>query len=131
AAVLGQRIVVAIVLADAVTERPIGAGNAELLDPAVLVGWHRLAGHLPADPVVFLRHHHGASAAERAERRRHATKAAADDGDICRVFFQLRPLSWWKVPRVSPSIGSQASSTWSPLELSSIRSQSICVARRA
>src|SRR5690606_4596303 len=51
AARFGQGIMVAIVLADAVAQLAIGAGDTELFDLRMLVGWHGLAGELAAQPV--------------------------------------------------------------------------------
>src|SRR5690606_27007769 len=49
-----QGVMVAVILADAIAQLAIGAGDAELLDPAMLVGRYGLAGELPAQPVIFL-----------------------------------------------------------------------------
>src|SRR5690606_4031088 len=77
-----QRIMIAIVLADAVTQLAVAAGDAELLNPRMLVGRHGLAGQLATQPVEFLAHDDGAARAQCAQGCSNATKAAANDEDV-------------------------------------------------
>ena len=60
----------AVVRADAVAQRAVGRGDAEPLDPGVLVGRHGLAGELAADPVGRLGQHDRAPGPPRPARRR-------------------------------------------------------------
>ena len=73
-----QRIVVSVELADAGTQRAVGARNTALLHPAVLVRRHGLAGELAPDPVELLAHHHAAPAAQDTQRRGDTAQAATD-----------------------------------------------------
>ena len=82
---LGQRIVAPVVVADAVAQRPVAGGDAELLDPGCSSGGHGLAGELPAEPVVLLGQDDRAAGPQRGQRRGDAAEPAADDEDVCRI----------------------------------------------
>jgi hypothetical protein len=58
----------------------------------VLVGRHRLARELPADPVSRLAHDDVEPAAGRRDRRGDAAEPAADDEDVGAALDQSPPL---------------------------------------
>ena len=89
---VGERGVLAVVGADAVAQRAVARGAAVRLDPGVLVGRHRLAGELPADPVGRLAQHDVEPAAGRGDRRRDPAEAAAGDQDVRAPLDQSRAL---------------------------------------
>ena len=78
----GQRVVVAVVVADAVAVGAVAPRAAERLDPGVLVGRDGLRGELAADPVGLLGHHHAQAVAQRGQRGGAAAGAAADDRHV-------------------------------------------------
>src|SRR5690606_10455767 len=121
------------ILADAVAQLAIGAGDAELLDPGMLIGRHGLARELAAEPVEFLGENDGAAGAQGAESRGDATEAATDDEKISGKFFGHLVFLVLEegAPRVSPSSGSQWRRSCSTGASCSTRRTSISVAARA
>jgi len=77
-----ERVVVAVVLADALAEGAPGSGAAEHFDPGMFVRRHRLRGELAADPAGLLGHDHAQAGAAGGQRGGATARAAAHDGDI-------------------------------------------------
>jgi hypothetical protein len=75
----GQREVLPVVGTDAVAQPPVVRGDAEALDPRVLVRRHRLGRELSAEPAPGLGEDDVGAALCRGERGGHAAQAAADD----------------------------------------------------
>src|SRR5690606_28974224 len=123
---------VAVVLADAVAQLAIAAGDAELLHPGMLVGRHGLARQLTAEPIEFLAHDDGAARAQCAQGCSNATKAAANDEDVCvKLSGHVFRTGWEETgPRVSPSRIGQSSRICSTGAFSSTRRTSMAVAPR-
>jgi len=86
-----QRVVAAVVVADALGEAAVGVGAAGGLDPRVLVRRDGLGGELPADPIGFLGHDHFFAQPQHGERRSHAAQSPANDQHIGLSLFHRQP----------------------------------------
>ena len=87
---LRERIVAAIVVADAIAEFAVALRAAAFLDPRVLVRRHGLRRELPADPIVLFGEDHLQAVAGGGERAGDAAQAAPDDRDLRMKFPWLR-----------------------------------------
>src|SRR5690606_15042659 len=77
-----ERVVPAVIAPDALAKLAIGAGAAELLDPAMFVRGNALRGELAADPVGFLREDDTQPGATRREGGGDSPEASAADDKI-------------------------------------------------
>jgi hypothetical protein len=74
---------VAIILPDAVAQGPVRTGSAELFNPTMLIGRHRLACQLAANPIVFLGHDDLFAGPGGGQSRGNPSQSATDNDDIC------------------------------------------------
>ena len=87
----GERVVVAVVLADSVAIGAVGLGGTEGFDPGVLIGGDGLRGELAADPIGLFRHDDAQAIAAGGEGGGAASGGAADDGDVTADFTAGSP----------------------------------------
>src|SRR5688500_1933828 len=122
---------VPVVLAYALTQAAVAGGDAELFDPAMLIGRHGLAGELAAEPVILLGQDNAAAIAQGGQGRGDAAKATANHQDIGTIFGHLK-LSFVGLggASVSPATISQSSNTCSTTAGSASVRTSIAVACR-
>src|SRR5271165_4609335 len=82
----GERIMIAIILANGVSVIAIGARAAELLDPRMLVRRHALGGELAADPIGLFCKNDAHSVAQSGQGGGASTDACADNRDVSMKF---------------------------------------------
>jgi hypothetical protein len=78
----GQRIMIAIVLANGISVSPIGSGAAVALNPPMFVGRHSLRCELATDPIGFFGEHDLHSVSSGSKSGGDAANTAADYSDI-------------------------------------------------
>jgi hypothetical protein len=77
-----ERIIVTVVLPDAIPKMPVRASDTKLLDPAVLIWWHSLAGQLATQPVVLVCEIDPAASTESSKSGCYTTKTTSYYKDV-------------------------------------------------
>ncbi len=93
AGLIGQRVVVAVVIANVLAKRTVARRRAVLLDPRIFIRRHGLRRQLAAEPFEFLGQDDAAAEFQRRKRRCDPAQTAADDDDVAGEFLHFVILS--------------------------------------
>src|SRR5690606_17190953 len=99
---------IAIVLPDAVAQRPVGRRRSEFLDPGMLVRGNRLVGQLTADPMCFLGQYDSAAQPRRGKRSSASAEPTSDDGNVrAEDLHASTPNGHWPADNLIQTVGFQ------------------------
>src|SRR6185369_616156 len=81
-AACGHRVIVAVVIPDAIAKLPVAPSAARGLNPHVFVWWNTLRGHLSADPIGLFGKNDGLSHTRSRQSCGDPSNAASDDKNV-------------------------------------------------